>query len=86
MPKTQRPEKNRDYVLNPAMERRHIASSRGQMGRGGVEEDTDQNVNYYEEAGCAEESAKELHSAHVLSVDVCSVERQVASDPALALG
>jgi hypothetical protein len=86
MPKTQRPEKNRDYVLNPAMERRHIASSRGQMGRGGVEKDTDQNVNYYENAGRAEKSPQKGHSAHVLSVDICNVKRQVASDPALALG
>jgi hypothetical protein len=86
MPKTQRPEKNRDYVLNPAMERRHIASSRRQMGRRCVEEDTDQDVNHDEEAGRAEKSLQELHSAHILLVDVCSVKRQVASDPALALG
>ena len=68
------------------MERARSSSSYRQVGRRCVEEDADQNVNYYEEAGCAEESAQELHSAHVLSVDVCSVKRQVASDPALALG
>jgi hypothetical protein len=56
------------------------------MRRGGVEEDTDQNVNHEEEAGRAEKCLQELHSAHILSVDVCSVKRQVASDPALALG
>jgi hypothetical protein len=53
------------------------------MGRGGVEKDTDQNVNYY--AGRAEKSPQKGHSAHVLSVDVRNVKRQVASDPALAL-
>jgi hypothetical protein len=56
------------------------------MGRGGVEKDTDQNVNYYEEAGRAEKSPQKGHSAHVLSVDVRNVKRRVASDPALALG
>jgi hypothetical protein len=56
------------------------------MGRGGVEKDTDQNVNYYKEAGRAEKSPQKGHSAHFLSVDVCNVKRQVASDPALALG
>lgn len=56
------------------------------MGRRCVEKDADQNVNHDEEASRAEKSAEELHSAHILSVDVCSVKRQVASDPALALG
>lgn len=80
MPKTQRPEKNRDYVLNPAMERRKVASSRRQMRRGGVEEDTDQDVNHDEEAGRAEESAQELHSAHVLPVDLVTSGGKVAND------
>ena len=56
------------------------------MGRRRVEKNTDQNVNHDEEAGRAEKSPQKGHSAHVLSVDVRNVKRQVASDPALALG
>jgi hypothetical protein len=40
------------------------------VGRRGVEEYADQNVNYDDYAGCAEESLKELHSAHVFLVDL----------------
>jgi hypothetical protein len=80
MPKTQWPDENRDDVLSPAMERARSGSSYRQMGRRCVEEDADQNVNYYEEAGCAEESAQELHSAHVLSVDLATSGGKVASD------
>jgi hypothetical protein len=80
MPKTQWPDENRDDVLSPAMERARSGSSYRQVGRRCVEEDADQNVNYYEEAGCAEESAQELHSAHVLSVDLATSGGKVASD------
>jgi hypothetical protein len=50
------------------------------MGRCRVEEDADQNVNYDDEAGCAEESLQELHSAHVLPVDLVTSGGKVASD------
>ena len=80
MPKTQWPEENRDEVLYPAMERRRSSSSRRQMGRCCVEEDTDQNVKYDDEALCAEESFQEIHSAHILPVDLVTSGGQVASD------
>jgi hypothetical protein len=50
------------------------------VGRRCVEEDADQNVNYYEEAGCTEKSAQELHLAHVLPVDLVTSGGKVASD------
>ena len=62
MPKTQRPGNNRDDVLNPAMERRRIAGNCRQMGRGRIEEDTDQNVNDDQNTSCAEESLEKVHS------------------------
>lgn len=62
------------------MERARSSTSHRQVGRRCVEEDADQNVNYYEEAGCAEESAQELHSAHVLPVDLVTSGGKVASD------
>ena len=52
------------------MKRASSSSSHGQVGRRGVEEYADQNVNYDDYAGCAEESLKELHSAHVFLVDL----------------
>ncbi len=82
MPKTQWPEENRDDVLNPAMERPRSSSSRRQVGRCCVEEDADQNVNYDDDAGCAEESFQEIHSVHVLPVDL--VTSGGKGQPALA--
>ena len=61
MPNTQRPEKNRNDVLNPAMERRPSGSGRRQMGRRCVEEDTNENVNHDEKASCAKESLEKVH-------------------------
>lgn len=83
MPKTQRPEKNRNDVLNPAMERRPSGSSPRQMGRRCVEEDTDQNVNPDEKASCAKESLKKGHlSSHPLDGRLGSPGGLVASNPA----
>ena len=65
------------------MERARRSSSRRQVGRCCVEEDADQNVNYDDEAGCAEKSLQELHSAHFLPVDLVTsggkVDRAVSS-------
>jgi hypothetical protein len=80
MPKTQWPDENRDDVLSPAMERARSGSSYRQVGRRCVEEDADQNVNYYKEAGCAEESPQEPHAAHVLPVDLVTLGGKVAGD------
>ena len=80
MPKTQWPDENRDDVLSPAMERARSGSSYRQVGRRCVEEDADQNVNCYEEAGCAEEGPQEAHAAHVLPVGLVTPGGKVASD------
>ena len=62
------------------MERPRSSSSRRQVGRCCIEEDADQNVSYDDEAGCAKESFKELHSTHVFPVDLVTSGGQVASD------
>ena len=62
------------------MERARSSTGHRQVGRRCVEEDADQNVNYYEEAGCAEESVQELHSAHVLPVDFVTSGGKVVND------
>ena len=82
MPKALWPGENRGDVLSPAMERVRSSSSYRQVGRRCVVEDADQNVNHDDEAGCAEESAEELHSAHVLPVDL--VTSGGKGQPALA--
>jgi len=46
MPKAEGPQEDRDEVLNPAMERRYTERRRRQMGRQGVDEDPDQNVDH----------------------------------------
>jgi len=68
MPKAQGPEENRNGVLNPAMEQRYIARRRRQMGRRGVDEDPDQNVDPNEKASCAEKGFQKLHLSHLLLV------------------
>src|SRR5208283_3173218 len=54
VPKAERPEEDRDEVLNPAMERRKTASNRRNMGGCCVVEDTDQQVDHDEKPKCAE--------------------------------
>jgi hypothetical protein len=76
MPKGQGPEENRDDPLNPAVQRRHTARSRGQVGRRCVHEDTDHDVKGDQEAPNAEESLQEVHSAHVLPVDARQLRYQ----------
>ena len=59
------------------MKRPRSSGSRRQVGRCCIEEDTDQNVNYDDEAGCAEESLKELHSTRVFPVGLVTSRGQV---------
>jgi hypothetical protein len=68
MPKTKGPEEDRDEVLNPAMKRRGIERCCRQMGRCGVDEDTDQNVDNNDEALGAEEG---LYVVHRSSLPPC---------------
>jgi len=75
MPKTQRPGDNRDEVLNPTVERCRSARNRRQMGRGRVEEDTDQYVKYDQKASCAKKGVKKFHfGSHPLG-GVCDLRR-----------
>ena len=62
------------------MERPRSGSSRRQVRRCCIEEDADQDVNYDDEAGCAEESFKELHSTHVFPVGLVTSSGQVVSN------
>jgi hypothetical protein len=55
MPKAERPEKYRDGVLNPTMQRRYAKRRRRQMGRSGVDEHANQNVYDNEKSHFAEE-------------------------------
>jgi hypothetical protein len=76
VPKGQGPEENRDDPLNPAVQRRHTARSRGQVGGCCVHEDTDHDVKGDQEALNAEESLQEVHSAHVLPADARQLRYQ----------
>jgi hypothetical protein len=55
MPKAERPEKYRDSVLNPTMQRRYAKRRRRQMGRSGVDEHANQYVYDNEKSHFAEE-------------------------------
>jgi hypothetical protein len=55
MPKAERPEKYRDGILNPTMQRRYAKRSRGQMGGSGVDEHANQYVYDNEKSHSAEE-------------------------------
>jgi hypothetical protein len=68
-PKAQGPEQNGDRVLNPAMERSKAARRRRQMGRRGVDENSDQNVNRNEQTGRAEKSSYETHIGSLTSAN-----------------
>src|SRR3974390_2252154 len=92
MPKTQGPGDNRNEVLNPTMERCSSARNCRQMGRGRVEENTDEYVNYDQKTSCAKKSPKKFHfGSHPLG-GVCALSvasaisgGQGAGDPALAV-
>jgi hypothetical protein len=66
-PKAQRPEKDRDEVLCPAVERREIARRRRQMRRCRVKENPDQNVDNDKKTHFAEKGVEKFHSADLLS-------------------
>jgi hypothetical protein len=59
-PKAQRPEKDREEVLYPAVE---IAPRRRQMWRCRVKENPDQNVDNDEKTSCAEKGLEKVHSS-----------------------
>jgi Bacterial protein of unknown function (DUF899) len=61
LPKAERPEEDRDEVLNPAMEQRHITRCCRQMGRRGIGEDTDHNVYHDQQPSRAEKSSEKGH-------------------------
>ena len=61
MPQTEGPEEDRDEVLNPAMECSYGECRRRQMGRRGVDEDTDQKVDRDDNAPSAKERPDKVH-------------------------
>src|SRR5215475_4625210 len=61
MPKAERPEKNRDGVLNPAVQRRHAKRSRRQMGGSGVDEDANQYVCDDKTSHSAKQGLQKFH-------------------------
>src|SRR5579875_4168886 len=75
MPKTQRPEEDRDDVLAPTVDRRHTARSRRQMGSRRVKEDADQDVDRDEEAPFAKKCLQKVHFSSYPLVDACELGR-----------
>jgi hypothetical protein len=70
MPKAERPEKDRDGILGPAMERRYGKRSRRYMGRSGVDEDTNQNV-YDDKKSCfTKKGFQKIHVSLPLPLEV----------------
>jgi hypothetical protein len=73
MPKAQGPEKDRNDVLNPAMERCNAARGRRQMGRRCIKKDANQDVDRDEDASRAEKCLQKVHlSPHPL-LDACDL-------------
>jgi hypothetical protein len=61
MPKTERPEKDRDRILNPAVQRRYAKRGRRQMGGSSVDEDANQYVYNDKKSHFAKQSLHKLH-------------------------
>jgi hypothetical protein len=61
MPKAERPEKDRDGVLNPTVQRRHAKRGRRQMGGSCVDEDANQYVDNDKKSHFAEQGLQEFH-------------------------
>ena len=70
MPEAEGPEKDRDSILNPAMERCYGKRSRRYMGRSGVDEDTNQNVYNYKNSRFAKEGLEKIHVSLPLPLEV----------------
>ena len=70
MPKAEGPEKDRDGILGPAVERCYGKRGRRNMGGSGVDEDTNQNVYNYKKSRFAKEGLKEIHVSLSLPLEV----------------
>jgi hypothetical protein len=80
MPKAEGPEKYRDGVLNPAMECCYGKRSRRQMGGGGVDEDTNQNVYNDKKSRFAKEGLKKIHAGLPLLLEVETTNLAIGDD------
>jgi hypothetical protein len=61
MPKAERPEKDRDRILNPAVQRCHAKRGRRDVGGSGVDEDANQYVYNDKKSHFAEQGLEKLH-------------------------
>jgi hypothetical protein len=61
MPKAEGPEKDRDGILGPAMERCNAKRCHRDMGGSGVDEDTNQNVYDNKKPRFAKEGLEKIH-------------------------
>jgi len=66
IPKTEGPEEDRNEVLNPAVKCCYAEYRRRQMGRRGVDEDTDQKVDRDDNAASTKERPDKVHSTSSL--------------------
>ena len=81
MPKAERPEKDRDGILGPAVERCYGKRGRRNMGGSGVDEDTNQNVYNYKKSRFAKEGLEEIHVSLPLPLEV-ELYRAISDDSA----
>jgi hypothetical protein len=64
MPKAKGPEKDRDGILGPAMERSYGKRSRRNMGGSGVDEDTNKNIYDNKKPCFAKEGLEKIHASY----------------------
>lgn len=81
MPKAEGPEKDRDGILGPAMERYYGKRSRWQMGGSGVDEDTNQNIYDNKKSRFAKEGLEKIHASLPLPLEVETIYLAISNDP-----
>jgi hypothetical protein len=82
MPKAEGPEKDRDSILGPAMERCYGKSSRRQMGGSGVDEDTNQNIYDNKKSRFAKEGLEKIHASLPLPLEAETIYPAISDDAA----
>lgn len=82
MPKAEGPEKDRDGILGPAMERSYSKSCRRQMGGSGVDEDTNQNIYDNKKSRFAKKGLEKIHASLPLPLEVETIYPAISDDAA----
>ena len=80
MPKAEGPEKDRDGILDPTMERCYGKRSRRQMGGSGVDEHTNQNIYNNKEPRFAKEGLEKIHASLPLPLEVEPIYLAISGD------